>query len=161
MSYDKNGNLGRSGKVNSGLLEKLNNISYYHQLPPKSLGREWLENEFMPVLKNSETDNNDQIRTIYEHIAAQISLNLVRKGKVLITGGGAFNLFLIELIKKKSKAEIAIPDSQIINYKEALIFAFLGLLRMSGKINCYASVTGACADSSAGIIFLPQKHENR
>lgn len=155
MAFDKEGKTGRSGKINFELLDALNNIAYYRQVPPKSLGREWLEKNLLPVLTDSASDDNDKMRTIYEHIAEQITQNLSGKGKVLITGGGAFNSFLIDLIKNRTQAEIIIPDAQIVNYKEAIVFAFLGLLRSMNKVNCYASVTGARKDSSAGIINLP------
>jgi anhydro-N-acetylmuramic acid kinase len=74
---------------------------------------------------------------------------------MLVTGGGAFNKFLIERVEKLSKAKILIPDSETINFKEALIFAFLGVLRIRNEINCLSSVTGAKRDHSTGVIFLP------
>ena len=154
MHFDKDGMLGRTGNVQSKLLNKLNDISYYQKKIPKSLGREWLENQFFPVLKTSGFSNIDQMRTVYEHIAVQISRSVAEKGKILVTGGGTFNDFLIERIEKHAKTKIVIPEAQIINYKEAIIFAFLGLLKSLEKINCYASVTGARSDSSTGIIFL-------
>lgn len=152
-SFDKNGELGKQGKVNSELLEKLNNLSFYQQNSPKSLGREWLENEFSPILEHSSIPEKDKLRTIYTHIAQQIAAATSGNGKMLVTGGGAFNTFLIEQISSFTKTEILIPASKIVNYKEALVFAFLGVLRMKKINNCLASVTGASKDSCAGIIF--------
>lgn len=151
--FDENGNLGRTGKTDENLLKKLNNLEFYKQQPPKSLGREWMDRSFFPVLNDSETSVIDKLRTVYEHIAIQIAGSVPFSGKMLITGGGAFNSFMTELIGRYAKCEIVIPSPEIIDYKEALIFAFLGLLRLSGEINCYASVTGAKHDSSTGVVF--------
>lgn len=150
--FDKNGELGRSGKVNTELLAKLNDISFYKNTSPKSLGREWVEETFLPILNASVISDTDKIRTVYEHIAQQIG-HSANYGKMLVTGGGAFNLFLIERIKHLSKAEAVIPKPEIVNYKEALIFAFLGILKIQNKINCFSSVTGAMMDHSSGNVF--------
>ena len=155
-AYDKNGTLGKDGNINIDLLKKLNNLEYYHLTHPKSLGREWLDEVFLPIIEQSKISIYDQIRTVYEHIAYQISLSLntSKKSKTLITGGGAYNNFLIEQIKQKTKSKIIIPDKEIIEFKEALIFALLGVLRFNNQINCLSSVTGAKRDSSGGIIHL-------
>ncbi len=151
--YDAGGELGRAGKVNKKLLEQLNQLAFYRQPPPKSLGREWMDDHFMPIMAASGISLNDQLRTAYEHIAMQISDASPGTGKMLVTGGGAFNTFLIERLKYHLKSEIVIPHAEIIQFKEAIVFAFLGLLRFLGDINCYASVTGARRDSSVGVIF--------
>ena len=180
FAFDKNGELGRKGKVNDVLLKKLNQLDFYKNAPPKSLGREWVEQIFMPLLDQSDISEEDKLRTVCEHIAQQISeIATVRSegkgkeegggggggegkeedrseggGRMLVTGGGVFNTFLIELITKQIKVELAIPSNEIINFKEALIFAFLGVLKYRGEINCLASVTGAKCDSSAGIMYF-------
>ncbi len=172
FAFDKNGELGRKGKVNTELLTKLNQLDFYHAAPPKSLGREWVEQVFMPVLNDFEISDEDKLRTVYEHIAQQISGTIGRgeggeeeeeeegqgegrgKGRMLVTGGGAFNTFLIELISKHTLVELVIPANEIINFKEAVIFAFLGVLKIRGEINCLASVTGAKCDSSVGIMYF-------
>lgn len=153
--FDKGGKLGRLGKINSELFNELNNLDYYSKRYPKSLGKEWLDVSFIPILNAFKTSSEDQIRSIYEHIAYQITNSLPNdnKYKTLITGGGAFNNFIIELIMQKTKSQIIIPDNIIIEYKEALIFAFLGVLKLENKVNCLSSVTGAKRDSSSGIIF--------
>ena len=125
--FDKNGELGKQGKLNNKLLEELNNLGFYQQTPPKSLGREWVEYTFFPVLAKYKIPDLDKMRTLYEHIAIQIAKAGSKNGKLLITGGGAFNTFLIERIKHHSNLEVVIPKLDIINYKEALTFAFLGV----------------------------------
>ncbi|MBU8893772.1 MAG: anhydro-N-acetylmuramic acid kinase [Bacteroidales bacterium] len=157
QNFDKNGELGKAGYVDEKLLNKLNKIEYYNLSYPKSLGREWLDNSFISILESSEIPQHDKLRTVYEHIAEQISISLPNDNNqtALITGGGAYNRFLIELIYQKTKSEIIIPDKKIIEYKEALIFAFLGVLRFNNQVNCLSSVTGAIKDSSSGVIHLP------
>jgi len=153
--FDEDGLLGQEGTVDKDLLKALNEIEYYNLSYPKSLGREWLNNTFTPIFSKSDISLIDKISTIYEHIAEQISKCINRnQAKVLITGGGAYNKHLINLIKEKTSSEIIIPNAEIIEYKEALIFAFLGLLRINEQINTLASVTGAKKDSSGGVIFL-------
>ncbi|HAF27452.1 MAG TPA: anhydro-N-acetylmuramic acid kinase [Bacteroidales bacterium] len=155
QNYDKNGALGFLGKTNDELLERLNALAYYHKKHPKSLGKEWLDKIFIPIIESSKISVNDKLRTICEHIAQQISIAIksADHSKTLITGGGAYNKLLIHLIKQKVKSELIIPDKNIIEFKEALIFAFLGVLRLENQINCLASVTGANKDTSAGIIY--------
>ncbi len=155
LPYDKNGDIGRCGKTDPRLLEQLNQLDYYQKAPPKSLGREWMEFAFLPLIENADLSNKDKLRTVYEHMAIQMAKACPGPEKMLVTGGGAFNTFLMERIKKYSPATIAVPDKKIIDYKEALIFAFLGLLRYRGQVNCYASVSGASRDSSTGAVFLP------
>lgn len=153
LAFDKNGELGKKGKIDTELLENLNKLNYYALKPPKSLGREWVENEFFKVLDASAFPDADKMRTVYEHIAIQLSKISSKSGKLLITGGGAFNTFLIDRIKFHSSLNVVLPNSEIINYKEALIFAFLGVLRIQNKTNCLSSVTGATKDSSVGVVF--------
>ncbi|MGM0622373.1 MAG: anhydro-N-acetylmuramic acid kinase, partial [Bacteroidota bacterium] len=151
--YDNNGELGKTGKTDSKLLNQLNRLPFYSQKPPKSLGKEWMDHHFFPLIENSPVSIPDKLRTVYEHIGVQIGKTIPDNMKVLVTGGGAFNTFLIEQLKTHSTAEIIIPEKQIIDFKEALIFAFLGLLRYLGENNCLASVTGAKKDSSSGLVF--------
>jgi anhydro-N-acetylmuramic acid kinase len=159
LQFDKNGELGKKGKVEIKLLEKLNHIDFYQKKPPKSLGREWVEQAFMQVVNSFNIPDNDKLRTVYEHIAQQIAGTISGEDrekdgtKMLVTGGGAFNTFLIERLKSLLKIEIVIPSNEIVNFKEALIFAFLGILKYRGENNCLASVTGAKQDHSSGIVF--------
>ncbi len=153
LLFDNNGDLGRIGNIDFLLLEKLNSLDFYKKEPPKSLGLEWVKSEFLPVLEFCKCAEPDKIRTVYEHVAQQISKIFKNKGKLLITGGGAWNTFLIELIETKSNLKITIPPREIVDFKEALVFAFLGTLRIQNTINCFASVTGAKHDHSAGVVF--------
>lgn len=158
--YDNNGNLARQGKINQELLNILNDNPYYDKKNPKSLGREFFEKYQHQIIDASNLPINDLLATATEHIAYQIvkTTNDLEKSKILITGGGAKNNFLIERITDMSKHEIIIPDTMIIDYKEALIFAFLGTLKMEGKVNVLSSVTGASSDSSSGNIYLPENN---
>ncbi len=155
-SYDRNGETGRKGSINYNLLNRLNKLAYYTKKPPKSLGREWVEMEFIPELDREDIKLKDKLRTVYEHLAFQISrpLDKLPQGKILVTGGGAHNKFLTERIKANSKHEIIIPSDEIIDFKEAVIFAFLGVLRIRNEINTLASVTGAKKDHSGGIVTI-------
>lgn len=155
--YDNNGNFARQGHVDEILLSQLNENSYYTQEAPKSLGREFFEKNQRDIIDNSGLDIKDVMATATEHIAYQIAsaTSHLEKSKILITGGGAKNNYLIERIRTLSKHEIVIPDTMTIDYKEALIFAFLGVLKMEGKVNVLSSVTGASSDSSSGNICLP------
>ena len=151
--YDKDGQLGASGTVNESILRKLNNLDYYFQCFPKSLGREWSDRYIIPLLSKSGISIEDQAATIYEHIADQISRSTEQPGKLLVTGGGAKNRFLINKLRSKTLCQIILPDQKIIDYKEAMIFAFLGVLSNMGKVNVLASVTGANRDHIGGIIY--------
>lgn len=153
LDYDRDGQLARSGEVNMDLLKRLNKHPFYGQLPPKSLGREFFEENQKDLLKDLSVE--DLLATFVEHIALQIALGVshLPKEKILVTGGGARNQFLIERLQARSSHEVVIPEKTIIDYKEALVFAFLGLLRSEGKTNVLASVTGAESDSCSGQIW--------
>ena len=155
--YDNNGNIAKRGKVNKELLDILNDNPYYRQEAPKSLGREFFENVQHKIVDESDLSVADLLATATEHIAIQIAdaTRHLDATKMLVTGGGAKNRFLIDRISALSKHEIIIPDTLIVDYKEALIFAFLASLKMEGKINVLSSVTGASSDSSSGKIWIP------
>lgn len=156
LKYDPNGDLARSGDVNFFLLDLLNGLPYYQVDGPKSLGVEWLEQAFYPLIKfDREIENN--LRTVVEHIAIQVGNTLNQNGlkSVLITGGGAHNAFLLERIQHYFSGEIVVPSREILEFKEAIIFGFLGALYLEGEPNCLSSVTGACCDSIGGILQIP------
>jgi len=155
MKMDRDGIEGKKGSVNKQLLEALNGLEFYSTIPPKSLGREWFEEKFLKILLNHPASWHDKLRTVYEHISLIIAsaCSSNPKGRLLITGGGAHNIFLIERIKHHSKHDIIIPGKDIIDFKEALIFAFLGLLRLENKVNCLSSVTGSSRDSIGGSVY--------
>lgn len=153
MSYDKNGTLARTGDINYFLLDLLNSLKYYEQTAPKSLGAEWLENEFYPLLKfDKDIENN--LATVVEHIADKIAheLNRLSVKRLMITGGGAKNDFLIERLQRYYKGEIITVTEQLIDFKEALIFGLLGALYLNNEPNCLASVTGATKDVIGGVL---------
>lgn len=156
QQFDYNGETAKSGEVIPELLKKLNKLEFYEQSAPKSLGQEWVQKEVFPLL-DWDFGTANLLRTISEHIAIQISvvLNKVKGNKVLLTGGGAYNEFLINLIKQKTSKQIIIPEPEVIEMKEAIIFAFLGVLRYRKEVNCLASVTGATKDSISGLIYYP------
>jgi anhydro-N-acetylmuramic acid kinase len=155
LKYDKNGDLARNGEINFFLLGLLNGLPYYQEKYPKSLGVEWLEMEFYPMIKfDKEIENN--LRTVVEHIAMQLTdtINKLDVKRVLITGGGVKNEYLIERLKQYSQKEIIIPEDDIINLKEAIIFGFLGALYLEKDTNVFKSVTGAKNDSVSGTLHL-------
>lgn len=159
QEFDFNGNLAKEGEIIEPLLEKLNSLPYYNLLPPKSLGTEMLIRHIFPVLEDLNYPVKNILRTFVEHISAQIA-RIVREYKIkeiLLTGGGAHNLFLIGNLQEACGCKLIIPDNETIEYKEALIFALLGLLRWSGKTNILSSATGAYADSCGGAVYLPAK----
>jgi anhydro-N-acetylmuramic acid kinase len=156
LEFDKDGEIAKKGKVDQKLLDELNALPYYNQDGPKSLGREWVEKIIYPMLESKGMKLEDMLRTYYEHAAMQIA-KVAKNGKMLITGGGAFNKFLIERIDALTGCETVIPEKQIIDYKEALIFAFLGALYMADEASCLASVTGAKCDNIGGMLFKMKK----
>lgn len=153
-TFDRNGEMARKGSVHEGLLTKMNQLDFYAGKPPKSLGREWFLEQLLPLMQQSGLSPVDLMATVLEHIAIQISngINEASIHSLLITGGGALNQSLLERLEHYTNASLVIPEEQLIHYKEALIFAMLGLLRIRGEINCLASVTGGRQDISAGII---------
>ncbi len=153
LEYDAGGKLAEKGQLNKQLLNDLNNIIFYQIEIPKSLGYEFVLAFINPILERYKIPKVDLLRTFTEHAAKQIALKLQSNKRVLVTGGGAYNNFLIKRLKTLSKAEIIIPDKTLIDFKEALIFAFLGLLRLENKVNCLKSVTGARKDHCSGVVF--------
>ncbi len=157
IAYDRDGLIGRKGCLDFDLYIKLNALDFYNQNGPKSLAREWVEKEFWPLLQQSDCLIENVITTCYHHFAQQIA-NILKTNKlqnILFTGGGSYNQFLLELISEKSSATLVVPDHKLVEYKEALIFAFLGVLRMQEQVNCLNSVTGAIKNNSGGCIYLP------
>ena len=152
QKFDNHGMIAKSGDLKIDLLEKLNNIPFYKNKIRTSLSREWVENIMLPILEKNEYSIEDKMNTLCEHISIQISKNL-KDESVLITGGGAFNQYLINRISFFSGSRIVKPEIEIINYKEAVIFALLGVLRLRNENNCLSAVTGAERDCSGGDIF--------
>ncbi|MBA6154506.1 anhydro-N-acetylmuramic acid kinase [Gelidibacter maritimus] len=157
LDYDDGGKIAASGTIHQVLLNQLNALSFYKTPYPKSLGLEWVKTEIFPLIDSFALEGSDVLRTFIEHIAIQISQEINSKidVSVLATGGGAFNTFLMACLSDKTQNVIIIPDKLIVNYKEALIFAFLGVLRLRNENNCLSSVTGAKMDHSSGQIYYP------
>lgn len=149
LDCDRDGELAQSGQVIPTLLDRLEALPFYRKAGPKSLGREFTEAEILPLLDGSAP--HDLLRTYTEHIALRIcaDLNSVR-GKVLFTGGGTHNRFLLERISTHATFEVVKPDRTLIDFKEALVFAFLGALWLNGDNNVLSSVTGARHDHRSG-----------
>lgn len=161
--YDRDGLLAASGQVDKNLLQQLNQIEYYRLPPPKSLGREWVESSILPLLNNTGVSVCDALRTATEHIASQLAKAIGTKQgqQVLVTGGGAFNAFMLQRLVALTTTFLVIPEPLLVNFKEALVFALLGVLRFRGESNCLADVTGASENASGGAFFLPPKKETK
>ena len=153
--FDPEGSIARRGACRSALLGLLDGLDFYSAKPPKSLGKEWFLADFWPRVDAADGSAEDLLCTVVHHIARQVAhvVGQQRIGSLLITGGGAFNKYLVECIAGLlPSVEVVVPDSETVNYKEAIIFAFLGYLRLSGQVNTLASVTGARCDSVGGTI---------
>lgn len=154
MSYDDKGKIARSGRLIPELLDELNRLSYYTLNPPKSLGREWVEETVMPLINKYNNTVADILHTVCEHIASEIAkiINQYNLHHILVTGGGAYHDFLLELLDKHSPNRIEKGANSLIDFKEAIVFAFLGMLKSLDMENTYQSVTGAKRNSSGGMI---------
>ncbi len=151
LNYDKNGEIARKGEINFRILEELQKLKHFHKSAPKSLGTEWLESDFYPIVNKIDSLEN-KLRTLVEHTAIEIInvLNSNSISSVYITGGGAKNSFLIERIRFFFKGEVIVPSEEIIDFKEAIIFAFLGARYLRNETTTVKSVTGASIEVSSG-----------
>lgn len=159
MPFDKGGNMAKSGSFIPSLYKRLEDLAYYKEVYPKSLGFEWVDKNIFSINYFNENSPEDLAHTFVAHIANRIkdaclTIDLLEssKKKILVTGGGSHNDYLLESIQNslKDKFQIIKPNNELINYKEAMIFAFLGLLRLRGETNVLKSVTGASEDSCSG-----------
>ncbi len=162
LEYDSQGHLARSGSLDISLLNQLNELDFYSQDGPKSIGYEWFTQEVKPLFDSSPLAIEDLLHTACIHIAYQLvktikEYHTAESSKLLVTGGGAYNDYLIELMRKGlgPSVEVVLPDKELISYKEALIFGFMGLLKELNQNNCLSSVTGALRDCCAGKVYLP------
>ncbi|MBT7850686.1 MAG: anhydro-N-acetylmuramic acid kinase [Flavobacteriaceae bacterium] len=159
--YDSEGQIASTGSVCISLLEELNDLEFYKQLPPKSLGLEWVQSHIFQLIETYNLEPASLLRTLVEHCAIQLSIvlnqNHLKKG--LITGGGVFNSFLMQRLSELTKCDLQPANPMIIEFKEALIFGFLGVLKLRNEPNCLQSVTGASRDHSSGVIYLPEKKD--
>ncbi len=171
QEFDEDGKSAAAGKINTSLLNTLNALDYYKHAFPKSLSNEFGLNVVHPVIQSQQIDAADALRTYVEHIAHQVlesvkALSGDEQGqylnnyKLLITGGGALNKFLVEILEKKLAAinvDVLLPEIEVINYKEGLIMALLGVLRWREENTVLASVTGALRNSIGGAVWIGQE----
>ena len=152
-NYDENGDFARAGTVNFEILTLLNTLPFYQSAPPKSLGIEWINEHVLPLLEGDHAENI--LATFTEHAAFQIAeiFNQFKLKNVLFTGGGTYNSYLIERIKNKTSTAIIVTEKELIDFKEALIFALMGTLRIKNEINILSSATGSSADHCSGILI--------
>ncbi|MCF8323019.1 MAG: anhydro-N-acetylmuramic acid kinase [Flavobacterium sp.] len=160
LEFDDKGKIARSGKVNQNLLKNLNSLDFYQKKQPKSLGFEFVKETILPLIDRYEIAVKDKLCTFTEHIAIQTALaldNILLRSvtkNMLVTGGGAYNDFLLERVDFYiPNIELIIPSKTILEYKEALIFGLLGVLKLRNEINVLSSVTGAKMDHSSGRIY--------
>ena len=162
FDYDDGGELARSGSINIEMLRKLNSLEYY-QLPfPKSIGYEWFLQEVVPIVEDTDDCLENLLCTSIHHICEQVAIQIKSNSNksnstLFIAGGGALNNFLVEILQEKlgKNVTIAMTPKILIEFKEALVFALMGVLRLEEEINVLSSVTGSQRDSSSGVIFLP------
>lgn len=166
--YDEDGKLAASGKLNVALLETLNALDYYGKPHPKSLANDFGTDIVYPIIRKTGVSHEDALRTYVEHVAVQAANSIRTAGgsvpaseaKLLVTGGGAFNTFLIERLQdmvKEMNIEIVIPSKELVSYKEAMIMALIGVLRWRQEYNVFSSVTGASRDSIGGALWIGQE----
>lgn len=154
LPYDDGGAIAKTGTIHAELLDQLNGLAYYKMAHPKSLGMEFVRDTIFPILHSFAIPTVDILRTFVEHIALQIAAFCQPNSKLLVTGGGAYHTFLMDRLQQYvPSVQITIPDDKTIQFKEALIFALLGVLRLRNEINVLASVTGAQHDHSSGQIY--------
>jgi len=162
LQYDKGGQLASTGKINPSMFQQLNALGYYKLPFPKSTGYEWFTQKVVPIIEATEDSIENLLHTSIHHLCEQIATQVrantnTTKSTLLVTGGGALNDFLVETLKKKLgvNIEVVVPTNKLIENKEALVFALMGVLRIEKEINVLSSVTGAMRDSSSGVVFLP------
>ncbi len=163
--FDNNGALAQSGKLNEQLFHELNELAFYKLTYPKSLDNSFTRNTVFPLFEKFHLPDVDLLRTYTEHIAAQISSHIntiVNREKVeisiaqmLVTGGGAFNSFLMERIKSHVSVAVVVPEAKLVKFKEALVMALMGVLRTRNEVNVLSSVTGAKKNSCGGVVYQP------
>lgn len=151
--YDDKGEIAASGTCLQGLENQLSALPFYKEKAPKSLGLEWVNQNIFPLLEAVNEQEKDVLKTFSNHIANEIARVIKKDSKVLVTGGGAYNKYIISQIKLNKKVQIVLPSKNLIEFKEALIFAFLGVLKLRDEVNCLKSVTGALKNHSSGKIY--------
>lgn len=171
QEYDRDGALAAGGSVSQSLLNELNGQEYYSRNWPKSLSNDFGTGTIFSLLENSGLSLGDRLATCTEHIAWQIReaiARIVQEGQpqldnttirlsLLITGGGAFNRFLISRIQDHLQdlgVTVTIPEPILVEYKESLIMALIGLLRWREEYTVLATATGARRNSIGGALWM-------
>jgi len=167
LEYDDNGELAHRGEVNEEIIAQLNEFDYFKNPYPKSIANGWIQSQIIPIYLNTDCPINDKLRTAVEHLATQTAFSIQQiikkeafhkdKYQLLITGGGAFNGFLMDCIQEKLEAmnvEVLVPSPEIIEYKEAILMGLMGVLRIEKRVNCFQSVTGAKRDTVGGAVYF-------
>ncbi len=161
--YDKDGRMAAAGTLHQSLLSQLDNLPYYTLPYPKSTGYEWFASDVIPLLEGCTASPEDILHTLVHHNCGQIAKAIKAQNPstgswLLVTGGGALNAFFMRVLQEKigTACNVKIPPKKFIAFKEALVFAFMGVLRVLEKTNVYRSVTGATKDSCSGLVFHPQ-----
>ena len=164
QDFDRDGLLAATGRVDEGLVGRLDALSYYGMGYPKSLANEFGLVEVLPLVEGAGLSVEDGLRTYVEHLVGQIGRAVERgsgsRVKMLVTGGGAHNGFLVGRLRARLAelgVEVVVPDAAIVDYKEALVMALIGVLRWREENNVLASVTGASRDSIGGAVWMGQE----
>lgn len=166
--YDDKGNIAAGGMLSADLLDQLNALDYYRQAYPKSLANSFGTDVVYPLIKAAGITHADALHTYAQHIAIQIAQNIIalnknntqENQKLLVTGGGAFNIFLTQLLQEHlapHHIEVVVPNALLVQYKEALVMALMGVLRWREESNVLSSVTGATRDSVGGAFWMGQE----
>lgn len=161
--YDQEGSLASEGRVHETLLQQLNSLPYYSKPFPKSLANDFGTETVYPLVVAAKLSTPDALRTYVEHIVVQVKACVLQasrsaNARLLVTGGGAFNTFLIDRLKAELPGiEVVVPDASLVQYKEALVIAFMGVLRWRQEYNVLSSVTGAQRDSIGGALWIGQE----
>ncbi|MEM6734743.1 MAG: anhydro-N-acetylmuramic acid kinase [Bacteroidota bacterium] len=156
LPFDDSGKIAEKGKINTDFLIQLGKLSFFKKSFPKSL-----PNHSIPYTLLDSVNPSTGLRSYSEFIAIQVCNSLrnikAKNSKLLISGGGAFNSFLISLIQERlPKWNVTIPSNELVSFKEAIIFGFLGLMTHLDEVNVLSTVTGASQDTSSGVIHLPK-----
>jgi anhydro-N-acetylmuramic acid kinase len=160
LAYDEGGKLAKKGALNPTMLKALNSLEFYDLPFPKSIGYEWFVEKVVPIIDRTDDSLENLLHTSVVHISEKVAEEILQnttkpKNSLLVTGGGALNHFLINMLQEKlgDTVNVIIPSKTIIEFKEALIFALMGVLRINKKINVLSSVTGAKNDTSSGVLY--------
>lgn len=156
LRFDNFGKIAQSGTLNIKLFERLNQIEEFQLFPRKSMSREWVEKVIYIEIEKHDLEIQDILRTVVEFVSFQIKkvIDFYQIKRILLTGGGVHNTFLTNTIIQNSNIECIIPNRFIVDFKEALIFAFLGFMKINNQKNVFSSITGASRDTSSGVIWV-------